>query len=220
MNAVLDTAVQDAEARDADRRRRRSRMIRAILAGGLVLGVGTAVTLAAWNDSEFATGTFRAGVFDLEGSTDGTDFDQHASGAGAATLSFTLNPTSLSPGDVVTAPFALRLAEGSTTAGDVVIGTPTSTGTVTNLTYEVVRVATVGDCSASATDTTGTSLITAETAMTAVAGPNTFELEPGATEDDPGDAQVLCFKVTAGGGLVQGQSGTVTWQFTATSKSS
>lgn len=30
------------------------RKVRAILAGGLVLGVGAAVVLAAWNDSEFA----------------------------------------------------------------------------------------------------------------------------------------------------------------------
>src|SRR5690606_31735774 len=75
MNAVLDTAVITTDA-EVQHRRRRSRMIRALLAGGLVLGVGTAVTLAAWNDSEFASGTFRAGTFDLEGSTDGTTFSQ------------------------------------------------------------------------------------------------------------------------------------------------
>ena len=48
-----------------------NRKILAVLAGGLVLGVGVAVTLAAWNDSEFATGTFTAGSFNLEGSTTG-----------------------------------------------------------------------------------------------------------------------------------------------------
>ncbi|WP_427996674.1 SipW-dependent-type signal peptide-containing protein, partial [Xanthomonas hortorum] len=31
------------------------RKIYAVLAGGLVVGVGSALTLAAWNDSEFAT---------------------------------------------------------------------------------------------------------------------------------------------------------------------
>jgi len=36
------------------------RRLRAVLAGGLVLGVGAALTLAAWNDAEFATGSFQA----------------------------------------------------------------------------------------------------------------------------------------------------------------
>ena len=66
---------------DTAKRRRRSRMIRAILAGGLVLGVGAAVTLAAWNDSEFVTGTFTAGTFNMQGSTtDGTTFTDHPVG--------------------------------------------------------------------------------------------------------------------------------------------
>ena len=49
--------------------RNRKGIIRAILAGGIVLGVGAAVTLAAWNASEFATGTFQAGTFTIEGAT-------------------------------------------------------------------------------------------------------------------------------------------------------
>ena len=62
----------------------RGRKIRAVLAAGLVLGIGAVVTLAAWNDSEYATGTFAAGTFNLEGSTDGTTYADHASGASAA----------------------------------------------------------------------------------------------------------------------------------------
>jgi predicted ribosomally synthesized peptide with SipW-like signal peptide len=196
-------------------------MIRAILAGGLVLGVGTAVTLAAWNDSESATGTFTAGAFNLEGSTNGTTFTDHNPPivGSAATLSFTLTPaaTQLSPFDVTAAPFALRLAAGTTNNADVVIAAPTSTGTVTNLTYEVVRVASVAACTITAVDSTGTSLITAGTAMTALAGPNTFALTKGATLPVAGAAQVLCIKVTAGASLAQSQTGTVTWKFTATS---
>ncbi|HEV7741995.1 MAG TPA: SipW-dependent-type signal peptide-containing protein [Pseudolysinimonas sp.] len=193
-------------------------MIRAILAGGLVLGVGAAVTLAAWNDSEFATGTFTAGTFDLEGSTDGTTFAQHASSGAAATLVFTVAGANLalSPTDKVATPFVVRLATGTTNNGNVVIQTPTSTGTVSNLTYEVVRVATAGACTTSAVDSTGTSLITAGTAITSVAGPNTFGLTKGATLLVPGTAQVLCFKFTAGA-IAQGQTGTVTWQLQATS---
>src|SRR5690554_345843 len=88
--------------------KRRARKIKAILAGGLVLGVGGAITLAAWNDSEFATGTFTAGQFNLEGSTDNTTWDDHDAAPGAA-LDFTLAADNLSPDDVVYAAFAVRL---------------------------------------------------------------------------------------------------------------
>ena len=123
------------------KRRRRSRMIRAILAGGLVLGVGTAVTLAAWNDSEYVTGTFTAGTFNMQGSTtNGTTFIDHPVGT-PGTLSFTVAPLLMSPGDTVYAPFALRLAANTTNNANVVITPPAgTTGTIaTNLTYEVVR---------------------------------------------------------------------------------
>ena len=200
-----------------DRKRRRSRMIRAILAGGLVLGVGAAVTLAAWNDSEFVTGTFAAGTFNMQGSTtDGVTFTDHPVGT-PGTLTFTVAPLLLSPGDTVYAPFALRLAANTTNNANVVINaTPTSTGVVSNLTYEVVRT-TAFTCGSGTVDSTGTSLITAGTAVTAVAGPNTFVLNKGAPVTLAGATQFLCFKVTAGAGLTQGQTGTVTWQFTATS---
>jgi len=198
-----------------DRRRRRSRMIRAILAGGLVLGVGAAVTLAAWNDSEFASGTFTAGSFDMQGSTDGITFDQHASAAvgTAAVMSFTVNAASLSPTDVAYGAFAVRLAAGTTNNGNVVLPAPTTTGTVTNLSYEAILTTSM-TCDSG---TTGTSLVTAGTAVTTVAGPAAFTLTKGATALVPGATQFVCFKVTAGAGLTQGQSGTVTWQFTATS---
>lgn len=200
-----------------DRKRRRSRMIRAILAGGLVLGVGAAVTMAAWNDSEFVTGTFTAGTFNMQGSTtDGVTFTDHPV-ATPGTLTFTVAPLLLSPGDTVYAPFALRLAANTTNNANVVITAPsTSTGVVTNLTYEVVRT-TAFTCGSGTVDSTGTSLITAGTAITAVAGPNTFALSKGAPVTSAGATQFLCFKVTAGAGLTQGQTGTVTWQFTASS---
>ena len=199
------------------RKRRRSRMIRAILAGGLVLGVGTAVTLAAWNDSEFVTGTFTAGTFNMQGSTtDGTTFTDHPIGS-PGTLTFTVAPLLLSPGDTVYAPFAVRLAANTTNDANVVITAPNgTTGVVSDLTYEVVRT-TAFTCGSGTVDSVGPSLITAGTAVTAVAGPNTFPLAQGSPVSSPGATQFLCFKVTAGAGLTQGQSGTVTWQFTASS---
>jgi len=210
----MDAALETTDDADTRRRGRRSRMIRAILAGGLVLGVGTAVTLAAWNDSEFATGTFTAGKFDLQGSIDGTTFADHPVG-GPQTLGFTVAPGAMAPGDVVVAPFAVRLATGTTNNANVVLSVGT-TGATTGLTYEIVRTASI-TCASGTADTTGTSLITAGTAVTTVAGPNTFGLTKGATLVVPGATQWLCFKVTAGAGLVQSQTGTVTWTLTGTS---
>src|SRR5690606_23874046 len=63
------------------RRSGTSRKVRALLAGGVVLGIGAAATLAAWNDSEYAGATFTAGSFNLEGAVDGADgsYTDHAS---------------------------------------------------------------------------------------------------------------------------------------------
>lgn len=70
----------------------RRRKAQAVTAGGIVLGIGAIVTLAAWNDSEFAEGLFGSGDFNLEVSTDGEDFTDHYPEDGAAQLTF-LRPT-------------------------------------------------------------------------------------------------------------------------------
>lgn len=96
------------------------RKILAVLAGGLVLGIGTAATLAAWNDSEFATGTFTAGAFNLQGSTTSatTGYSDHNTDTGgtAASLVFSLPATASStgPGVTVYAPFWVRLDSATT----------------------------------------------------------------------------------------------------------
>lgn len=188
---------------------------RAFLAGGIVLGVGAAVTLAAWSDSEIATGTFAAGVFNLEGSaTDGVAFADHATNPGAA-LAFALNAAALSPGSVVFAPFALRLAAGTTNDAVVTVTTAGTTGAVTGLTYELLQVPTWACASA----TTGTSLVPAGSAVGTTPAATTFGLTAGTPATNAGSAVDLCFKVSAGAGLTQGQTGTVTWQFSAASQS-
>lgn len=190
-------------------RRRRSRMIRAVLAGGLVLGVGAAVTLAAWNDSEFVTGSFTAGTFNLEGSTaDGTTFGDNATSPGG-TLGFSVSAASLSPTDSVSAPFAVRLAANTTTGAEVELAADTPTGTVTNLTY-TVTVKDAWGCDATTTST----LISDEDLSD---GSATFTLDEGSPTTDAGEAVYLCFTVTAGDDLEQGQSGAAIWSFTATS---
>lgn len=193
----------------------RSRKFKAILAGGIVLGVGAAVTLAAWTDDEWAEGIFGAGEFNVEGSTNGTDFDDHESSAGAAELSFSLDGgDNLSPGDTVVAPFALRL-DGPTTYDATVALTSAAGGgdNTTALSYEIVQVASAGECTATAT---GTSVAPAGTALDSTTGATEFDLTAG-TDTATGDPVALCFKVTADDTLTQGQDTTAQWQFTATS---
>ena len=96
-----------------------SRKVRAIAAGGAVLGVGAAVTLAAWSDSEFAQGTFASGQFGIQGSADGQAFADHTTAEGALVLNFDdvdVDADSMQPGQTVTADYWLRTIEGGEAA--------------------------------------------------------------------------------------------------------
>jgi len=208
---MTNSTITAASARDT--RRARNRRLKAILAGGLVLGVGAAVTLAAWNDSEFAQGTFTAGAFNLEGSTDGTAYADHADQAAPAQLDFSVPTLNLAPEDVVSAAFAIRLDETTTNPANAVISAPLlgTSGSVENLTYSLTRTAEFG-CDA---DVSGT-LVPAGTAVGTVPGTPTVPLAAG-VDDAAGESVFVCFTVTAGADLVEGQTGTATWQFLATS---
>ncbi|MGH3654721.1 SipW-dependent-type signal peptide-containing protein [Glutamicibacter sp.] len=197
----------------------KSRKIKALLAGGLVLGVGTAVTLAAWTDQEWATGTFSAGSFDVEGSTDGTAWASHATSGEAAALAFEVDANNLTPGDKVAEAFALRTAAGTTYDATVDLIAATSAGdNATNLSYEIFTVPAIGDCTADATADSGASVIGTGTSFSPGAPSATeFTLAAG-TDAVAGTSTVLCFQVTAGAGLVQGGDATATWGFEATSQ--
>lgn len=96
-----------------ERRQLRSRRLRAVLAGGLVLGIGVAATLAAWNDSEYGSASFTAGRFDIVGAVDGSTFSSHATTGAAATLNFQLAPTAMAPGNATYALFSVKTANPS-----------------------------------------------------------------------------------------------------------
>lgn len=205
MTQQTDTPETDDRTRRSDRRR----MVAAILAGGLVLGVGAAMVLAAWNDSEFATGTFSSGQFDLEGSTDGTTFSTSATAPGK-TLTFELDADQLAPDDVVFAPFAVQLSadsgyEAAVTLANVIGGT-----IGTDLTFSIYDVGTFGATCSAATPPTGTALVT-DRAADAVGAVPAFDLTAAATPVN------LCFVVTAASDLPQGATGTITWEFAGTS---
>ncbi|MET4540112.1 putative ribosomally synthesized peptide with SipW-like signal peptide [Arthrobacter bambusae] len=203
--------------------------IRALLAGTLVLGLGSSVTLASWTDSDLATGSFGASVFVTESnvtkpySAAGT-WSANDVSPGAA-LVFTA--TAMSPGSVAYAPFAIR-TKATSVAGEVVLGVPvvTSSGTGTAdlgaaLRYRVVRSAT---CEAASFTGSPTFVVGSDGAKPFTQGQAAGVVNPlaAATATLPGAPTQFCFEVTLPAGAnnaLQGQTATATWQFTATSSS-
>jgi predicted ribosomally synthesized peptide with SipW-like signal peptide len=99
---------------------------RALLAGGLVLGIGAAFTLAAWTDNEWVFG--QSGGADGPGNPGTNKYQMqqntYSGTAGAAAwsdqpdasgggLTFTLGAKDLKPGSTVYAPMQLRAVAGS-----------------------------------------------------------------------------------------------------------
>lgn len=188
-------------------RRDRRRRLLAVLTGGIVLGVGAVATLAAWNDSEFATGEFGSGIFDLEGSTDGATFSSSSEAPGK-TLIFTVDAGALSPGDVVYAPFAVRLSPGTDYSGGVTLASDGGGAELSDaLVYSIYEDTTFG-CSAAAPPT-GTPILADQPAASSA--------EEALDLDEPGTPMNLCFVVTAGDDIPQGSTGTITWEFVAES---
>lgn len=193
-----------------------SKRVKAILAGGLVLGVGAAVTLAAWNDSEFASGSFSSGTFDMVGSADGTSFTSHAASPGAP-LTFSAGFNNLSPNTTVAAPFVVHLTPATTSDAVVSLFSATGSGTAAaNLSYGVIRVASVAACTPAAT---GTTVVPALTTMSSVTGATSFPLVKSTDNVLDGANVVLCIQVTAASGLAQNTTATGIWQFQAVSTS-
>ncbi len=201
----------------------RSQKIRAVLAGGVVLGVGAAVTLAAWNDSEFAQGDFTAGSFNLEGSLDNLTYTEHDT-AGTAAVVFdatTGNGGNMSPDDVVYQAYWVRLDAPTTSDATMVLDTTTNTATGTNapnLSYSVYELAPAATCDATTVATAP--VVGSGTSLTDRTAGTTVNLTANAA-GTPGDAVQLCFEVTAAaeGTLIEGGPASTVWGFQATSVS-
>lgn len=194
-------------------KRLRSRRIRAVLAGGLVLGIGATATLAAWNDSEYSSATFTAGRFDIVGASDGTTFTSHAALGTPAALSFVATPTAMAPGATTYALFSVRTANPSI-AGTLQWNAiaPGTTGLAAALRYGVRTIA--GTSCTSTTYAAGTSVV-----------PDSSPLATNGTTTQVAAANAAstvnyCVAVTliaAADPAVQGTSTTLTWQVLGTS---
>lgn len=190
----------------------RSKKARAILAGGIVLGLGAAYTLAQWSDSEWAQSTFGTGQFNLEGSTDGIAFSEHPSSDNAAELSFSSDVSNLRPGQSTASLFAVRLDADTTVDATVTPTAAASGAAAAELSYRIVQLSSPSECTTSASGTT----VVAESALGAVTGASPFELAPGAGSA-AGTAANLCVIVTASDDLAQNTAATASWTFTASS---
>lgn len=196
--------------------RTRRRKVLAILAGGVVVGIGAAYTLANWNDSEFAGGTFSTGTFNLEGSLDDATYADHATADAAAQLDaveFVSETSNMSPGETAYDSFFVRLDEDTTVGGTVAQASIAATGASDEFSYKVVALGPGEPCDASRIDL-GTVLGEGAT-LTENTATGTVDVAPGA--DGPGLAWQLCIEVQAAEDLTQGAATTATWEFQATS---
>lgn len=196
-------------------RQTRFTRVRAVLAGALVLGVGGTLTLAAWTDTEYATGQFAASTFGIVGSTNGTDFGDHPTGA-PGTLVFASSPGAMSPGVTTYSKFVVKTTPATNVAGTVMLSGATVIGGLgTHLRYGV-RVIPVASACNQTSFNAGTTVVATNSALTDGATAVQTMAVAG------GNPVAYCFGVTLPAGTpnaAQGQTATATWVFTATSTS-
>jgi predicted ribosomally synthesized peptide with SipW-like signal peptide len=199
---------------DHDSRRRGRRKIAALLAGGLVAGVGTMATLASWNDSEFASGTFTAGHFDLEGSTDGgRTYSQHPTAEEAGVLNFELPVTNLSPGSWINGELKVRLAQGTTNNAQFRLQGAGTSGHLKGVAVYTWRDF-EGTCADKPYDLDNAMAFSLDGA-TYRSG--LIPLTKGASAEVAGEPVTICFAVLGGSGMPQGQTGAYAWKVSAVS---
>lgn len=208
------------ERRSGDRRRLRTRRVRALLAAGLVLGVGTAVTLAAWTDTENATGSFGASVFDTQSQSAGSP--TYASNPSAPGATLTFNATQMSPGVSSFAWLNVRTTAATTVGGTVTLTAVTPTGALAPaLQYRAVRLTNpspTSPCDATAFSGTPTYIAGGSATYLPVS-----QLPVSAVANTIGAAGAqlgFCFEVrvmTGAANTYQGTTATVAWTFTGTS---
>lgn len=183
-----------------------------------MLGVGSTLTLAAWTDSEYAQATFTASTFGIIGSTDGTNFSEHATGATAAALTFVATPTGMSPGVTTYAKYTVKTTPGTNVGGTALMAAPvvTGSGLGTYLRYGVSTIDPAAGTACNAT-TFGTGNIVAANSALTVAPTATQALSAAGA-----NAAAYCIAVTLPAGTAnaaQGLNATLAWTITGTSTS-
>lgn len=201
--------------------RRHARQIKAILAGGLVLGIGSAATMAAWTDNESTTGSFAAGRFAIQTSVNKTDWNSESQ--------MTFSASNMYPRAVVYAPVFVRTTSESTYKATISVSSEAISNPnelATNLDYktavQTIAVDALGSYACNANTFSGATFVYGGASSQVgleEAKASTVTSEAAARS---GDVLAYCFQVTLAANTptaAQGQSATKTWTFTGQSQS-
>lgn len=211
------SSTQSQTPQSATQNQNRRKKVRAVMASGLVLGVGAAVTLAAWSDSVWGEGSFgSAGSdFNIQGYFSATEgWDEFISPDEAGTMEFGPASEALVPGVPVFQLVGLHEEKGDLGA-DITI---TQTALTTNpLTSQVaVTVADLGTSEAVPTSCSPTGTGMSFDSAGTLAAPAVLD-----TRVDKGGYQWLCIRAElnsdAGLDAAGVASQSALWHFDATS---
>ena len=177
------------------------------------------MTLAAWTDTENATGNFAASTFNTESTGATINWASNTTSPGA---SLTFAATSMSPTVSHFATLNVRTTAATTVGGTVALSSATVTGTLSAvLEYRAVRTP-LSSTTCNAAAFTGSPVWIAGGASTWIAA-STVPGSPVASSIAAAGAEIrYCFDVrvqTGAASSYQGTTGTVTWLFSATSTS-
>lgn len=200
----------------------RGRKRKALLAGGVVLGLGATMTLAAWTDDVWVSGAFSAGNFNVQGNTGVGGWQDYNTSPGGG-LVFSVAPTAMTPSDVVFAPLNLRVDPTANSYDAAItlqtaptgpaVSTNANNALFTNLTVTLYTVA-PGSCSEAGTSGV-TPIVNQQPLPTTVTASPIFTLPKNSTE------QGVCFKFQlksdAPAAVRGGTTGTLSWKFEAKS---
>ena len=209
------------QTRSVSRRRKlRNRRVKAILAGGLVFGIGATATLAAWTDTEQATGEFKAGTFATDLAVDGQ---------WSSSTQMTFNATGMYPGSKVYAPVFVRTTPSTTMDGTVSVSSVGATGSTSgiagSLEYRAVTTSLAAGgasgftCNATTFTSSATYVFGGASATTPLktAGTGTGKQSLKSTS---GSVQAYCFEVTLPASTpnaAQGTTASNVWKFNSES---
>ncbi len=211
-------------------RRRLFLRVRALLAGGLVLGAGATSTLAAWTDEAVVKGEFAASTFSVQANASkpySVSGPWTSADSDVAVLRF--DASGLAPGSVRYAPLALRTGAGSL-GGSAVLGPAQVTSSGTGeadlgaaLRYRVV----VADTCAETAFSSGARYLVGAAGASGAVRLTTGQDEatplalPAAAASAPGTPVRMCFELTLPAGApnaLQGGTATANWRITAISE--
>lgn len=210
-----------------------------MLAGGAVLGLGATVTLAAWTDTEWVFAGNAAGngpglgtsVFEVEQNTTKpyteASFTQNETNPGGA-VTFGVAALTLTPGDAVYAPVALRTVAGSIAGTVTLQPAVAATGiTVTDADQALYNALTVRVAVSATTTTCDAAAFTAGTIIANGPLSTTGASAGQALSAAGGNVQHYCFEITLpatptlpGGtplSALQGRTAAPAWNFSAVS---